>query len=99
MAQRDLPLTREIVLGYQNDNCYTVDLNLEVVGGAKAGISPIHAIVTITENGINILDYQSRNGVYVNGQELYPMRKYELHSGDKLQLGRVTIGVQFILWV
>ncbi|WP_237055520.1 FHA domain-containing protein [Microbulbifer sediminum] len=55
----------------------------------SAEISGIHAAIQWTGTHWNIRDL-SRNGTWLNGQQLVPARNYELEQGDKICFGRAT---------
>ncbi|GAA5524899.1 hypothetical protein Maes01_01458 [Microbulbifer aestuariivivens] len=56
---------------------------------ASAEISGIHAAIQWTGTHWNIRDL-SRNGTWLNGQQLVPARNYPLQLGDKLSFGRAS---------
>lgn len=56
---------------------------------ASAEISGIHAAIQWTGTHWNIRDL-SRNGTWLNGQQLVPARNYQLQLGDKLTFGRAN---------
>ncbi|KUJ84006.1 phosphopeptide-binding protein [Microbulbifer sp. ZGT114] len=56
---------------------------------ASAEISGIHAAIQWTGTHWNIRDL-SRNGTWLNGQQLVPARNYQLQLGDKLAFGRAN---------
>jgi len=86
-----------IVLGREEeDNTQQIDIDFGSVGGREDGISRSHAIMHVTSNAVLIKDFNSRNGTFLNGFELHPMKNYALHDGDELILGRVKMRVQFI---
>ncbi|SDJ94950.1 FHA domain-containing protein [Microbulbifer yueqingensis] len=55
----------------------------------SAEISGIHAAIQWTGTHWNIRDL-SRNGTWLNGQQLVPARNYELQQGDKISFGRAS---------
>ena len=95
-TQIDLPLQDTFVIGRQQGNSRTVDLDLDPYGGSSAGISRIHAEVVIAQGMIYIRDMGSKNGVYLNNEELYSGKNYKLHDGDTLLLGSLKMRVDFV---
>lgn len=71
------------------------ELDLAADGGAEAGVSRMHAVVTATTRGISIMDLGSVNGTLVNGYRLEPHLPFALNDGDKLELGDLGIHVFF----
>ncbi|WP_444896071.1 FHA domain-containing protein [Microbulbifer sp. EKSA008] len=55
----------------------------------SAEISGIHAAVQWTGTHWNIRDL-SRNGTWLNGQQLVPAKSYPLQTGDKIAFGRAN---------
>jgi hypothetical protein len=71
------------------------ELDLTDDGGAEAGVSRLHAVVSATMQGISIMDLGSANGTWVNGYRLEPNLPFALNDGDKLELGNQEINVFF----
>jgi len=72
-------------------------IDLDSIRGVAEGISRNHALVTFTDGTLQIKDFNSTNGTYLNKTELYPMRNYTVRDGDTLILGKVKIGVKFVV--
>jgi two-component system cell cycle response regulator len=71
---------RETILGRANDVTISID---------EASISRRHARIVHAEDGRFLIeDLSSRNGTFVNG---CPTRRVRLKSGDRIQLGRVSL--------
>ncbi|NDJ63106.1 MAG: FHA domain-containing protein, partial [Chloroflexi bacterium] len=65
-------------------------------GGVDKGVSRRHALVVRKEeNSLMIVDKDSPNGTYLNGQRLVPNQGRLLRDGDELRLGRLVIRVHF----
>ena len=92
----DVPAGSYIVLGRQQGNDRHVDFDLSVLYGPESGISRTHAIMQITTTSVFIRDFDSTNGTFLNGSELYAMRDYPVNDGDELKVGNVTMRVLFI---
>lgn len=92
----DIPAGSVIILGRQEGNDRKVDFDLSELYGPDSGISRTHAILQIANNSVYIRDFDSTNGTFLNGSELYAMRDYPLNDGDELKLGRVKMRVIFI---
>jgi pSer/pThr/pTyr-binding forkhead associated (FHA) protein len=92
----EVPAQGTIVLGRQADNSQKIDVDLGDFTTAEAGVSRTHAIMQITDSAVFIRDFESMNGVYLNGEELYPMRDYLVQDGDELLLGNFKIQVIFV---
>ena len=73
-----------------------IDVDFADADAAEHGVSHEHAVVQVTRNQVFIKDFNSRNGTYINEQELLPMREYPISDGDEVVLGRLRVRVQFI---
>lgn len=71
------------------------DLDLTEDGGAEAGVSRLHAVITATTQGITIMDLGSVNETLVNGYRLEPSLPFALNDGDIIQVGDQEIQVYF----
>lgn len=74
-----------------------------VLGSGKEGVSGVvqyvgiskrHAIIEEKESSYQIMDLNSTNGTFLNGELLNPMEPYTLMNGDKITLANITY--QFI---
>lgn len=84
----------------QNQKSEATDSGAEGLGSFKRlpdlvlndpAISRLHAMIFHDENGAGVLDLVSRNGTFVNGQEVENM---PLNSGDVIEIGGTKISVQ-----
>lgn len=71
------------------------DLDLTIDGGAEAGISRLHAVISSTAQGVAIMDLNSVNGTQINNYRIPPHLPFALNSGDELKLGTMLIHVFF----
>ncbi|MDQ7025281.1 MAG: FHA domain-containing protein [Anaerolineae bacterium] len=96
-TKMDAAARHYIMLGRKdNDNNQQIDLDFTQLGGQEHGVSRCHAIVQITSTTVFIKDFNSRNGTFLNGYELHPMRQYVINDGDEIVLGRIQTHVKFI---
>jgi len=84
-----------ILIGRQVSNKHQVDLDLSKFG-AQSGVSRTHVAIQITHSAVFVRDFESRNGVFLNGEILQPMEDYILRDGDELKLGAVKLRVIFV---
>ena len=85
----------EVVLGrYTGEDTLNV-ADLTEFRAGLLGVSRRHAAIQPTEDGYAIVDLNSTNGTWVNGNPLSPGIEYTLESGDNLQLGELTMYVYF----
>jgi hypothetical protein len=96
-TKMDAAARHYIMLG-RKDEGYDdqIDLDFTNLGGRENGVSRCHAIVRVTGSGVFIKDFNSRNGTFLNGYELHPMREYAVSDGDEIVLGRIRAQLKFI---
>ena len=70
-----------IVIGSMAGNC-------DQVISAK-GVSRLHAKISGKNDGIYIMDMNSTNGTYLNGELLVPGKEYRLELGDMVSFAKV----------
>lgn len=87
---------KRIMLGRDKHKNDQIDLDFNPHDGKNRGVSRSHAQITITEKGVFIKDLDSTNGTFINGQQLYPMRKYAIEDGDEIILGHLVVKTTFI---
>jgi DNA-binding NtrC family response regulator len=75
-----LPAHGEVVIGRSS----AVELHLEDVG-----VSRRHALLRCSDAGVELLDLDSHNGTFLNGQRLGGTRA--LHSGDAIAVGSALL--------
>jgi hypothetical protein len=86
-----------IMLGRKDEgNAQQIDIDFAHLGGRENGVSRCHAIIRVTNNDVRIKDFNSRNGTFLNGYELHPMREYAIKDNDEIVLGRIRAQVKFI---
>ncbi|MEW6573236.1 MAG: FHA domain-containing protein [Bacillota bacterium] len=56
---------------------------------ANKNIGRVHAKIVFTEGVYYVVDLESKNGTYLNGERLLSNRQYPLKFGDKIRLANV----------
>jgi pSer/pThr/pTyr-binding forkhead associated (FHA) protein len=94
--QVQLPVVSEVYLG-RLDAAHGIfpDLDLTADGGLEGGVSRRHAKIHQKGPRFFIEDVGSANGTFLNGQRLTPYLPHPLQKGDKVQLGRLQLSVEF----
>lgn len=75
----------EITLGRKPDAAQLVIDN--------TSISKAHAVLTQQNSNLTVRDNHSSNGTKVNGNTIPADQSTQLHAGDQLQLGEVTVSI------
>lgn len=71
------------------------DLDLTPYGALDKGVSRIHAALRRGDDVISIVDLDSANGTYLNGQRLAAHQPRLLRDGDEIRLGKLVLHIYF----
>ncbi len=71
------------------------DLDLMPYGAVEQGVSRRHAKIQRVDDTLMLVDLESTNGTYLNGQRLLPNQPRMLRDGDEVRLGRLVLHVFF----
>jgi hypothetical protein len=71
------------------------DLDLTAYGALEKGVSRIHAALRRGEDVLSIVDLDSANGTFLNGQRLAANQPRLLRDGDEIRLGRLVMHIYF----
>lgn len=92
----DADALEEIELGRQDPDtgdAPTVDLTES--GAVDKGVSRRHATIMQKDGALYIVDNDSANGTYLNGQKLVAQQPRVLRDGDDIRLGHLVLRVNF----
>jgi hypothetical protein len=73
----------------------TPDLDLAAYGALEKGVSRIHAALRRGEDVLSIVDLDSANGTFLNGQRLAAHQPRLLRDGDEIRLGKLVMHIYF----
>lgn len=92
-----LPSAKEqVVLGrYDSTTSTAPDVDLGRYDAHEKGVSRRHAAIMTDEDLFKIVDLNSANATYVNGQKLIAYQARILQDGDEVQLGKLILRVHF----
>lgn len=71
------------------------DLDLTDYGALDKGVSRVHSALRRGEDVLSIVDLDSANGTYLNGQRLASHQPRLLRDGDEIRLGKLTMHIYF----
>lgn len=71
------------------------DVDLTTFGALEKGVSRIHAMFESANAVPMIVDMDSSNGVYINGERCDPGEAYALFDGDELHFGELIAHIYF----
>jgi len=84
---------KEFILGRETGGESEKMIDLTNLDGFAMGVSRRHAMIRAAENGYKLIDLNSSNGTWLNGQILVPTILYDMPSGSNVQLGHLKLVV------
>jgi pSer/pThr/pTyr-binding forkhead associated (FHA) protein len=70
---------------------YRPDIDLADFKALELGVSRRHAALVNHEDSVYILDLDSVNGTFLNGERLQPDKPYPLYQDTELRLGSLNL--------
>jgi predicted component of type VI protein secretion system len=77
-------------------SAFQPDLDLAPYGAMRHGVSRRHALIRPAESTLYLIDQNSTNGTWVNGQRLAPGRDFPLTDGDTIELGALRMSMRIV---
>jgi pSer/pThr/pTyr-binding forkhead associated (FHA) protein len=87
---------QEFILGRAGDVISEPICDLTHLDAFAQGVSRRHALIRSTGSGYVLVDLNSSNGTWLNGQRLVPTKLYDLPSGAVIVLGRLKLVVVYL---
>jgi hypothetical protein len=92
-----LDVWRVTVLGRSDPmSAFRPDLDFGPYGAMRHGVSRRHALVRPGDSQLYLIDQNSTNGTWVNGQRLAPGRDFPLTDGDTVELGALRMTLRIV---
>lgn len=91
-----LNVLQVLIIGRSDPTGTEPDLDLAPHGSAAQGVSRQHAMLIPANESLAILDMDSTNGTWVNGQYLRAGERRVLRAGDRVELGLLVLEVQSV---
>jgi hypothetical protein len=91
-----LCLEEEFVLGRAGEMSNEPMVDLTGFEAYAMGVSRRHAMIRASGEKYVLIDLNSSNGTWLNGQRLVPTKPYDLPSGAVIQLGRMNLVVSYM---
>jgi hypothetical protein len=86
----------EYLIGRQDSaSGISPDLDLTSFGALEKGVSRLHAALRRGEDVLSIVDLDSANGTFLNGQRLAAHQPRLLRDGDEIRLGKLVLHIYF----
>ena len=86
-----VPIYHEIIIGRPTDATLESVLDLSDLDAFNMGVSRRHAMIRRAGFGFEVVDLSSRNGTWLNAEQLIPNKPYPFASGSQLRLGRMRL--------
>ncbi len=92
----DADQIEELIVGREDPKTGAVpEIDLGPYNGMEKGVSRQHAAIIHKDGALNVVDKDSANGTFLNGQKLVPNQPRVLRDGDDIRLGHLVIRVTF----
>lgn len=91
-----LPYAKPMTIGRRDVGApMQADIDLNLYGAFERGVSRVHAALYRTEDTLSIMDLNSRNGTFLNGQRLGARVPYVLRNGDQVWFAKLSVHIYF----
>jgi pSer/pThr/pTyr-binding forkhead associated (FHA) protein len=92
--QIDLSGTDGYVIGRSDArSTFIPDVDLVIYSALERGVSRRHATFVRNQGTLHVIDLNSVNGTFINGNRLQADVPYPLHNGDLLKLGDLSLSI------
>lgn len=96
-ASVGLDIWRVTVMGRSDPmSAFRPDLDWGPYGAMRHGVSRRHALIRPGEQALYLIDQNSTNGTWVNGQRLMPGQDFRLSDGDVIELGALRMTLRIV---
>jgi hypothetical protein len=86
----------EVIMGRRDaDSGESPGVDLSESQALNKGVSRKHALIVRRDGALHIVDNNSANGTYLNGQRLVSGQPRILRDGDDIRLGHLVVRVSF----
>lgn len=94
--QMILTVSGDLIVGRaDNVTDYIPEIDLTPHGAYRFGLSRRHALIRRHEGSLLVKDLSSRNGTFVNGEQVNAGETHPLRDGDELRFGNLALRVNF----
>nr|MBN1229872.1 FHA domain-containing protein [Anaerolineae bacterium] len=86
----------EVLIGRRDTSSGIVpDLDLTNYGALEKGVSRVHAALRRGDDVLSLVDLDSANGTFINGQRLASNQPRLVRDGDEIRLGKLVMHIYF----
>lgn len=91
-------MTESMLIGRTHPDSDTFpDIDLTPFNAEDSGVSRQHMNLMLHEDRVVVVDLDSVNGSYLNGERLEPHQMYPIRNGDELELGMMKVKVELLM--
>ena len=91
-------LTQRMTVGRAHaDSDVFPDIDLTPFNAEDSGVSRHHLDLLLDEDRVVVIDNQSSNGTFLNGEKLQPKQSYPIRNADELELGMMKLKVELLM--
>src|SRR5262249_49805364 len=90
-----IKLAGSVTLGRVDEDDDSADIDLNPFNAADNGVSRRHAALERARDTVNLIDLESKNGTYLNGQRLKPFERRVVRDGDEIRLANLSMRIYF----
>jgi hypothetical protein len=98
VSRDDIPLViprkDDLILG-RTEGGAVADVDLTDFAAQEKGVSRQHLRLNAHHLPPSVVDLDSYNGTFINGQKLIPQQVYSLRSGDEIWLSKLVLRVYY----
>lgn len=87
-------VNHELILGRAHQE-YVPDIDFDRFDGYERGVSRQHAALRRQHDTIVLVDLNSANSTFLNGQRLVPDQPRIVRDGDEVRLGQLVLRISF----
>jgi pSer/pThr/pTyr-binding forkhead associated (FHA) protein len=89
-----IDLKQDRILGRAHKD-YTPDIDLNPLDAYERGVSRQHALLRRQNDTVVVIDMNSANSTFLNGQRLMPDQPRIVRDGDEIRLGQLVLRINF----
>ena len=91
----EIRLDQEFVVGRLTEEAGEQVVDLTPYNACDSGVSRRHLMIRRDGAVYNVIDLNSTNGTWVNGQALPPQKPFPIKSGSQIRMGKMRILIAF----
>ena len=90
-----IKLIGSATIGRADEDDGSIDIDLHPFNAAEKGVSRHHAALERVRDTVNLIDLESTNGTFLNGQRLKPFERRVVRDGDEIRLANLILRIYF----